>query len=191
MLYLKMKKEFLLLPLILVSCNSIKKDYIITSISYSPTPKWVKKEYQKPDKDYKYFVSKAENTNQRLCEKTASARANLVVASEISTMINNTYKSVVESKNEETKELSNEVLEQSVQVYLAGVEQAENYWEKRKYTKELGAEKDIVKYQCYSLIKMNKKNYERAVNASVDKMMRLLQEDNKELKQEIKDKVLE
>ena len=38
---------------------------------------------------------------------------------------------------------------------------------------------------------MNKKNYERAVNASVDKMMRLLQEDNKEIKQEIKDKVLE
>lgn len=186
-----MKKEFLLLPLILVSCNSIKKDYVITSISYSPTPKWVKKESQKSDKDYKYFVSKAENTNQRLCEKTASARANLVVASEISTMINNTYKSVVESKNEEAKELSNEVLEQSVQVYLAGVEQAESYWEKRKYTKELGAEKDIVKYQCYSLIKMNKKNYERAVNASVDKMMRLLQEDNKELKQEIKDKVLE
>lgn len=186
-----MKKEFLLLSLLLASCSSIKKDYVITSISYSPTPKWVKKEYQKPDKNYKYFVSKAESTNQRLCEKTASARANLVVASEISTMINNTYKNVVESKNEEAKELSNEILEQSVQVYLAGVEQEENYWEKRKYTKELGAEKDIVKYQCYSLIKMNKKNYEKAVNASIDKMMRLLQEDNKELKQEIKDKVLE
>ena len=55
-----MKKEFLLLSLLLASCSSIKKDYVITSISYSPTPKWVKKEYQKPDKNYKYFVSKAD-----------------------------------------------------------------------------------------------------------------------------------
>ena len=186
-----MKKELLLLPLILASCNSVKKDYIITSASYSPTPKWVKKESQEEDKLYKYFVSKAENTNQRLCEKTASARANLVVASEISTMINNTYKSVVESKNEEAKELSNEILEQSVKVYLAGVEQAENYWEKRRYTKELGSEKDITKYQCYSLVKMNKDNYNKAVSASIDKMMKLIQEDNEELKQEIKNKVLE
>lgn len=186
-----MKKEFLLLPLLLVSCNSVKKDYVVTSASYSPVPKWVKKESQKSDKDYKYFVSKAENVNQRLCEKTATARANLTIASEISTTINNTYKSVIESKDEEAKELSNEVLEQSVKVYLAGVEQGESYWEKRKYTKELGAEKNITKYQCYSLVKMNKKNYEKAVNASIDKMMSLLEEDNKELKEEIKNKVLE
>ena len=186
-----MKKTIALLFILLLgACSSIKKDYVITNSSYTPMPKWAKKEAQKSDDDYKYFVSKAENVNQRLCEKTASARANAVIASEIASTINNTYKSVVESKNEEATELSNETLQQNINIYLAGVEQAESYWEKRKYSTELGSEKDRTSYQCYILLRMNRKNYEKAVNASIEKMMQLIQNNDNNLKNEIKNEVL-
>lgn len=186
-----MKKSVVLFSILLLgACSSVRKDYVITNSSYTPIPKWAKKEAKKSDDDYKYFVSKAENINQRLCEKTASARANAVIASEIASTVNNTYKSIVESKDEEASELSNETLQQNINVYLAGVEQAESYWEKRKYSKELGSEKDKTSYQCYVLLKMNKKNYEKAVNASIEKMMQLIQSNDNELKNEIKNEIL-
>ena len=186
-----MKKSLILFSVLLLgACSSVKRDYTITNSSYTPTPKWVKKEAQKSDDNYKYFVSKAENVNQRLCEKTASARANAVIASEIASTINNTYKNIVESKNEKATELSSETLQQNINMYLSGVEQAESYWEKRRYSKELGSEKDYTIYQCYTLLKMNKKNYEKAVNASIEKMMQLIQNNNNNLKNEIKNEIL-
>lgn len=186
-----MKKSTVVLGIVLLSaCSSIKKDYTITSCSYLPEPKWVKKESQKADNEYKYFVAKAENSNQRLCEKTASARASAVIASEIATTITNAYNNVIESSDDEYKDISSETLEQNIEMYLAGVEQAESYWQKRKYSKELGAEKDISKYQCYALLKMNKKNYEKVVDLSLNKMMQLLQNNDENLKNKVKNEVL-
>lgn len=189
-----MKKVILsaLLGLSVVACSGIKKDYNITAASYLPEPKWVKKEKYKASKkdEFKYFVSKAENVNQRLCEKTANSRANLVVASEIAMTIEDAYKNAIKSTDGEASELSSEQLKQTVKLNLAGVQNEETYWQKRQYLVSLGASEDIIKYQCYSLVKMTKENYNRAVNASVDKIMKDITMENKEqITESIKEKV--
>lgn len=193
-----MKKLFCLavMAFMVVSCNGIKKDYIVTDASYLPQPKWVKKgKYNASKKDeYKYFVSKGDNVNQRLCEKTAQARATAIVASEISNEIVDTYNNVIDSKDIDANEVASEKLEQNIKMFLAGVENEETYWEKRKYSKELGAEQDMSKYQCYALVKMNKKTYNNVLNASIDKMMTLVSTspENKDLvKNELKEQLIE
>ena len=53
---------------------------------------------------------------------------------------------------------------------------------------KLGASKDVTKYQCYSLVKMNKENYNKAVNLSVEKMLSSI---SNEVKQEVINTVIE
>jgi len=191
-----MKKSLLTvaLGLSLVACSGIKKDYIVTDASYLPQPKWVKKGKYKASKsdEYKYFISSGDNVSKRLCEKTANARANLVVSQEIAQSIDDAYKNTINSNGNEATESASEKLQQTVKLYLAGVENEESYWEKRQYLKKKGATEDLTKYQCYSLVKMKKTNYNNAVSKSVDKMMSSLDVENKkEVAETIKNEVME
>ncbi|MDR1498981.1 MAG: hypothetical protein LBS34_01695 [Rickettsiales bacterium] len=181
----------IILGLIITSCGSIKKNYVIVDAAYLPTPKWVKNgSYKTSQKsEYKYFVSTAENINKRLCEKTASARGNATIAGEIATTTNNTYKNMVKSEDGETTEISSEKLEQNIAMYLAGVENEETYWEKRLYPKSLGAKEDSEKYRCYILLKMNKSIYDKALNLSIEKTMKSISADEKNGEEEGKVKL--
>lgn len=188
-------KKILLLAIIIATtaCSNFKKDYVVVDASTNSKPKWVKKENYKTSSksEYKYFVSKNDNVSQKLCEKGAMAKASAVVASEITMQLNDIYRNVVESKGKEFEDIANENLEQSVKMYLAGIEKDEMYWEKRKYSTELGAEKDVSKYQCYALIKMNRISYNKVLNLSIEKMMDLISSDNKEeIESDIKDKMI-
>ena len=180
---------------LLASCSGFKKDYIVTDASYQPAPKWVKKgTYGESSKnEYKYFVSKASDINQRLCERGAQARATNVVANELATKINNAYNSAIDSNQEEAKEISSETLKQSISLYLAGIQNHETFWEKRKYTKELGAEKDETRFQCYALVRMDRKVYNRMINASIEKMLESIQDFDKkdEISHDMKKQLLD
>ncbi len=174
---------------LLMSCNKIRKDYIVTDASVQNQPKWVKKMVYNPKKsEYKYFVSKADNINQELCQKGAEVRARAVIASEIASEIYDAYEETAKSNNIEDNELATANLKQTVSVYLSGAEVDEKYWEKRSYKKNLGAEKDINKYFCYTLMKMNKENYNKVVNLSLDRMFRKVQMDD--IKEEVKNKLI-
>ena len=178
-----MKKICLILLAVLtVSCSKFKKDYVLVDASSKKRPSWVEKEkYKASSKDeYKYFVSKGENVNQRLCEKTAVARATNVVAAEISNELVDAYNQSIKNNNSNVNEITSEDLKQTVNMYLAGVENDEKYWEKRKYSTELGAEKDYSQFVCYALVRMNKKTYNNALNASIDKMMDRLKRSEKD-----------
>ena len=180
-----------------VSCSGFKKDYKIVDAS-GKKPSWVEKEkYKASSKDeYKYFVSKGENVNQRLCEKTATARATNVVASEIATEIVDAYHQSIKNNNVDVSEITAEDLKQTVNMYIAGVENDEKYWEKRKYSTDLWADKDYNQFVCYSLVKMNKMTYNNALNASTDKMIEKLKKTEKnmnkvnQLSRELKDNLL-
>lgn len=191
-----MKKILLstLFGLTIIACsNNLKKDYIITGASYLPQPKWVKTgKYETSKKDeYKYFISKADNINQRLCEKTANVRANLVVASEISNTVEDAYNNTISSNENKANELTSEKLQQTIKLFLAGIENEENYWERRSYRKELGATENIQKYQCYSLIKMKKTNYDKIVNLSIDKMLSTMNiKDKQKVAKNIKNNII-
>jgi hypothetical protein len=191
---MKKIKIFVFVGLLLASCGGIKKDYVVVDVAYTPQPKWMKKLKNKAsaDSEYKYFISSADNVNQRLCEKTAKARVNSVIAGEIATELNDTYRSVTESKNDDSSDAVIERLEQNVKLYLSGVENEDSYWEKRKYLRDKGAEKDLVKYQCYSLVKMNRKIYNDVLRASIEKMVVLIQGSNKdEIKEKMSEKLLD
>ncbi len=175
---------------ILMSCNKIKKDYVITDASVQSQPKWVKKMVYNPKKsEYKYFISKADNINQELCQKGAETRARAVIASEIASEIYDAYEETAKSNNIESNEFSTKNLKQTVSLYLAGTEIDERYWEKRSYKKTLGAEKDLNKYFCYTLMKMKKESYNKVVSLSLDKMFKKVQMD--EIKEEVKNKLIE
>lgn len=173
-----------------VACNKIKKDYTVTDASVQKQPKWVKEMAYKPKKgEYKYFVSKSDNINQRLCEKGAETKARAVVASEIASEIYDAYEETVKDDNSKINNISSANIKQTVSLYLAGVEADEKYWEKRSYKKSLGAEEDLNKFFCYSLMRMNKEAYKKVVDLSLDKMFGKVKND--EVKEEIKNKLVE
>lgn len=175
---------FILLLITIASCSNFKKDYVLVDASQKSAPNWVKNSKKKDTKDEKFFISKAENVNQRLCEKSASARATAVVASEIAQTLINKYTEITESKNLQADSKSKENLEQNISLFLAGIQNEQNYWEKRRYSKELGAENDVVKYQCYALLKMDAKNYNNILALSMEKML-----ENAKYKPELKNEI--
>lgn len=185
-----MKKIYLIVlsACLLNACSNIKKDYVVTDASQNSRPDWVKKEKKNSDKEFNYFVSHGNNINQRLCEKSAMARTSSLVAGEIATQINNAYTEISDNNNDILNLTSNEELKNNINLYLSGLKKEEGYWEKREYKKELGASEDKREYQCYVLMKMDKKTYNDALNLSIEKMLNTISQDEK---QQLKEKLIE
>ena len=138
---------------LLVSCTSFKKDYVITDASRNSKPSWVKTEKKENDNNYYYFVSSANNANQRLCEKSAIARATSVVAGQITNNIANDYTETTTDTNGNINILSKENLAQKILMNIAGLKKDEAYWEKRQYQSNYGALDNKSEYKCYVLKK--------------------------------------
>ena len=162
---------------ILNACTTFKKDYVITDASRSPKPKWVKKEAKDSDDEFHYFVSYANNANQRLCEKSAIARATAVVAGEIANTLIDNYTENNVSENENINNISKEDLQQDILMYISGVKKDEGYWEKRRYSSDLGAIDNKTEYRCYALMKMDKDTYQKVMDLSIKKMLSKIAED--------------
>jgi hypothetical protein len=181
--------------LALGACSTkIKKDYTTVDFSHEKRPEWVREGVYKPkekENEYKFFISEADNVNRRLCEKSAEARGASVLSSEIANRIENSYQEVAESKNLQKEAFSSEKLKQTIQSYLAGLEKESSYWEKRNYQRSLGAEEDVAKYKCFSLLKIKKSVYDRAVELSLNKIFKEIGATDSETKNEVKEKVLD
>jgi hypothetical protein len=147
---------------VLAACSSLKPDYTITDASHSSRPDWIQPEYVKESdssanrKEYRYYVDSSENINQRLCLKSAEARATQKVAAEIAQEIVSHYEERVLSNNETAQEQLSENLAQNLQVILHGIRFQNQYWEKRVYKQELGALKDYATYKCDVVVKIKK-----------------------------------
>ena len=123
---------------------------------------------------YKYFVSNAESINKLLCEQSAIANTNRSISAEISNEIISTFTSNTEA--EETNDLlitdsKKQELKSMVRNKLSGVELEESYWEKRKYSYELGADKEKLVYVCYQLAKVKKDRHDKIVNEMLNKQL--------------------
>lgn len=177
-----MKKVlFLTLPMLLTACFSkYAPDYIIIDASQEDKPEWVEnlKKYEKSKnantEEYKYFVSNAESINKLLCEQSAIANTNRSISAEISNEIISTFTSNTEA--EETNDLlitdsKKQELTSMVRNKLSGVELEESYWEKRKYSYELGADKEKLVYVCYQLAKVKKDRHDKIVNEMLNKQL--------------------
>ena len=88
----------LFLTAVTSGCAGFKPDYVVRDASESDRPSWiVQKNAHKSDdsgnkKNYRYYVSDAENPDQNLCLNLAESRATQKVASEISQEIMSKFK---------------------------------------------------------------------------------------------------
>ncbi len=166
--------------MVFVGCSStrtLKKDYDLINASSKRFPDWVAKpasaDSAKNQKNYRYFVSESNGKNKRLCLRSAGARASARIAREIVQFIKNTYAEATQGgEDEEISEYSQEQLAQETQTFVVGARTMKTYWEKRRYKIELGAAKNEVKYACFALVKMSKRNLEKAVRHSRAKFLR-------------------
>ncbi len=193
------KKVSLILVLAcLGACQSNKKiDYIITDSSPDKKPVWVdnvrkfeKKKENEPEK-YKYFKAEATSINKRLCEKSAIDNTNIAIAGELNTEVNDLYTGYTNVAGENT--LLNDDKTEEIRVViknnLSGVEPRESYWEKRKYTTELGAEEEKVVYYCYQLSRVNRKTHDKLISEAINKNLEKIK--NGEEKEKAKEVIKE
>ena len=189
-----MKKFLMMLMMgaLFVSCGSsdkkeapkeddtlkIQVDYKLqeTSTGKSTPPEWIQKpskgDSSKNRKQYRYFVNESEHSSKRLAVRSAEARANARIAQEIAQFMKNTFAEATQGgEEEEVTEYMQEQLAQEAQTFIVGAQVIKTYWEKRRYLEAMGAEEDKTVYTAYALVRMSKKNLEKAVRRSRAKLL--------------------
>lgn len=171
--------KYLLLVVLLVGCSSrkLEKDYKVVDASSQDIPEWVadldewlddeEKDFEK--NRYYIYTTEAKNSRSTACE-IAKARSASSVAAEISTFIK---QSLAQSKhgdptkaNQKLSEYVQDDLAKEVQAFIVGAQNYKEYWEKRRFMKEMGAKKEWDGYVCTSLVKISKKNLKKAFKRS-------------------------
>ena len=155
----------------LFACVQIKQDYVVkeNSLHSSSAPAWIyqsrahKADPSSDTKQYRYFVSDAQNANQRLCLKLSEKNAMKKAASDVAEEIVKTLKK--KNKTKEDHSPLKDTLERNILINLSDVSVAGEYWEKRSYQKEMGAEKDYTSYKCDTVVKIKKSALIKALEA--------------------------
>ncbi|MDD2840603.1 MAG: hypothetical protein PHY80_05855 [Rickettsiales bacterium] len=187
----------LLLATLVTACSGKKLDYVISDYSNDTKPVWISnvKKYEKKKENendkYKYFKAESESIDKRLCEKSAIVNTNITIAAEINDEIDDLYSGLNEVQMEELLLNNNkkEEIKDQVKSKLVGVELRDGYWEKRKYSVELGADKDKTTYYCYQLSRVKRANHDKLINEMLEKQYKKIKEEG--TKQEIKEVVKE
>jgi hypothetical protein len=182
--------SFVLIMLV-SACSGKKFDYVVVDYSSSKKPIWIqdigKYENKKEnDRDkYKYFESDGESISRRLCERAAIVNTNITIASEINNRVDDLYTGLNEVQMEELLKSDDkkEEMNSHIQDSLVGVELRDSYWEKRKYSIELGADKDKTIYYCYQLSRVKRSDHDKIIKEALDKQLENIK--NGEVKQEI------
>lgn len=170
---------------LLAACAGFTPDYVVTDASENSKPSWtVQSKAHKIDssseaKQNRYFVSDAQNVNQRLCLKAAETRATQKIASEIAQELMSRFEENNKSQDDTANSKMKDTLQQNIQVNLHGVVVADKYWEKRAYKKEKGAEKDYTSYKCDVVVKIKKTALAEALNAYKEKTVKSLKGEDK------------
>lgn len=181
----------LIITLLSVSCASrkLKKDYEVVDASHQEIPEWVsdldewlddsEKDFEKSR--YYIYTSEAKSERSIACE-IAKTRASASVASEVSSFIKQSFAQSKEGNPMTDKPSLSEYVEDNlakeVQAYISGVQNYKEYWEKRKFQKELGALKDYDGFVCSSLVKVSKKNLKRSFTRAQEILDSKLANDN-------------
>lgn len=169
--------------LVLFSCSrKFHKDYQVVDASSKDIPKWVDKplewaedEDKEQFKKSRYYVYHSEPKNSReIACKIAEVRAREKVASEISVLIKNSFATVSEgdpnAKEDKLQEYVSDELTQQVQAQFVGSHVLANFWEKRKFLKEEGADEDRMAYVCSALVRIPKELLQKAFDRANKKL---------------------
>jgi hypothetical protein len=179
----------LLSLIMLVGCSSTKKEvakdvpidieketFTIAEASHKSRPAWIEEPSIGDDPEERvksrYFVNRAEHSNRRLCEQSAETRAAASIAKEIAQFLKNSYTEGSQDQgDDEATKYMEETLARESQSFVVGAQVHRSFWERRRYQIKLGADKDKTEYACFSLIKMPKKEIEKAVTLSRQKLL--------------------
>lgn len=158
--------------------RKIQIDYKLlgTSTGKSTPPEWIaspsKGDKSKMRKKNRYFVNESEHASQRLAVRSAEARATARIAQEIAQFMKNTFAEATQGgEGEDVTEYMQEQLAQEAQTFIVGASVIKTYWEKRKYLESMGAEEDKTVFKAYALVRMSKKDVEKAVQRSRAKLL--------------------
>jgi hypothetical protein len=188
-----MKKllSLVMVAALVASCGSSKKaeapkkeerkiqiDYKLqgTSTGKSTPPEWIqnppKGDKSKERKKNRYFVNESQHASKRLAVRSAEARATARIAQEIAQFMKNTFAEATQGgEGEDVTEYMQEQLAQEAQTFIVGARVIKTYWEKRKYLESMGADEDKTVYTAFALVKMSKKDLEKAVQRSRAKLL--------------------
>lgn len=186
--------------ILIVSCSSKKEsetkkteeikrqiDYVVQQSSSKKTPEWVEDFRTWEDgqnEKFEYFMDESEYRSKRLCRSSSNARAKKIIASETAEYINNIFAEAEkdrENSSQKVTRYSEEELSTMTKSFITGAKVYRRYWEKRKYLKAMGAEKDKVEYSCYTVVRMSKKRMKDLIDLTFNKIM------GKEKNPEVKD----
>ncbi len=155
--------------------RTFDKDYKVVDASEKSIPDWIdtpeKGESESKAKGNRYFVNESANIQKRLCIKSAEARATSRIASEIAQFMKNSYAEATQDGEDEVTSYMQEQLAQEAQSFIVGASVVSTYWEKRAYKEDMGADANKTEYNCFALVRMSKKNLEKAVNKSRAKLV--------------------
>jgi hypothetical protein len=190
---MKLMSILLALSLVSVSCSSkkkeikdvdntetIKKDFVVRDASSNIRPGWIEDAEAYADqenmdvKKYRYFSFETEpKVNREIACNLAKANVRADIAGEITTFIQKKLgasqegQAAIDANNPKTapmREFVENTLAEKVQALINGAAVVKTYWEKRNYTKELGAKKDYIGFTCASLIRMEAERLRSAVD---------------------------
>lgn len=170
-----MKKHLIICCVIgfVTACSSFKPDYIIRDASLTSRPSWFVEPKEaandsKEAEEFSFYKGETENVHKRLCETGAKVRAAENLATEVAQMIVGEYTEQNKAKEDEVSTKIKEDLTRKINVELHNVSLAKLYWEKRAYLVELGAETDIIRYNCVAVVKVPTKIIKTLVESYKD-----------------------
>ena len=178
---ISVKKYSVLLPALYLisSCAVFNQTYTVSERTeeYLFAPAWTdqRKAYRVDSsaeaKKYLYFVSSAENAKKRPCLKESEKSAMQKAADDTADDLLHRMKEEKKKNNKvHISPTLKDRLKSNILVNLYDIDIAGEYWEKRKYSKEKGADKNYTAYKCDTVIKIPKTNMIDAVKTSAEKV---------------------
>lgn len=180
--------------------KTIVRDFEVRDASSTIRPGWIEDaevwvEQEKMDtSSYRYFSFETEpKVNREIACNLAKANVRSDIASEITTFIQKSLgasqegQAAIDANNPKTqpmREFVENTLAERVQGMINGAAVIKTYWEKRHYTKKLGAKKDYIGFTCASLIRMEKERLKAAVDKASEEVVK--KADDKDTKENVK-----
>ena len=164
-------------PEVVDNKDTIEKDYKVTDASSRYRPTWIEdasywaKEEEQDMKSWQFFsFETSAKADRELACDLAKANVKADIASQIKVKIDKSLDSYREdgqtalSEGGFVRSYINRSLKSKIAQNLVGARTEKTYWEKRNFSTELGAPKNVVGYTCAVLAKIQKKNVELAID---------------------------
>lgn len=170
---------------LLSACVHFLSTYNVTDSSHNFRPSWIsqfrahKSDSSDEAKLNMYFVSDAQNVNQRLCLKSAETRAIRKIALKTTEKLTDRFEKNNKPLNNTSNNKIKEQLQENILVNLKNIVVVDKYWEKRAYKKEKGAEKDYTSYKCDVVVKIKKTDLAKALSPCKEKIVKKFKEKDK------------